>query len=159
MRTKIIFAILYSLICAGVLARAQTPVTNLAGLAWLAGNWTGTQGGVEMEEYWQEPKGNTMLGIHRDVAGGRTVSFEFFRIEANAEGVTYWASPHGKPATPFRLIEQTARRAVFENAKHDFPQRVIYWVSDDGALHAKIEGNMNGKPAAEEWTWRKVAGK
>ena len=159
MRTKVIFAILCLLICVGVLARAQTPVTNLGGLSWLAGNWTGTQGAVEMEEYWQEPKGNTMLGIHRDVSAGRTVSFEFLRIEANAEGVTYWASPHGKPATPFRLIEQTGKRAVFENAKHDFHQSVIYWVGDDGALHAKIEGNMNGKHAAEAGTWRKVTGK
>ena len=131
--------------------------TDLSDLAWMAGNWSGTQGGVEMEEYWQPPKGKTMLGLHRDVAGGRTVSFEFLRIEATPEAITYWASPRGRPATPFRLIEQKEKRAVFENAKHDFPQRIIYWLSNDGALHAKIEGNMNGKPAAEEWTWHKAA--
>ena len=132
--------------------------TDLSGLVWMAGNWSGVQGGVEMEEYWQQPKGNTMLGLHRDVAGGRTVSFEFARIEATPEAITYWASPGGRPATPFRLIEQKGKRVVFENAKHDFPQRVIYWLDDDGALHAKIEGTMNGKPAAEEWTWRRASG-
>jgi hypothetical protein len=129
--------------------------TDLSGLAWMAGNWSGVQGGVEMEEFWQEPKGNIMLGVHRDVAGGRTVSFEFLRIEATPEAITYWASPSGRPATPFRLIEQKEKRVVFENAKHDFPQRVIYWLGDDGALHAKIEGTMKGKPAAEEWIWRR----
>jgi hypothetical protein len=128
---------------------------DLSGLAWMAGNWSGVQGEVEMEEFWQEPKGNIMLGLHRDVAGGRTVSFEFLRIEATPEAITYWASPRGRPATPFRLIELKEKRVVFENAKHDFPQRVIYWLDDDGALHAKIEGTMNGKPAAEEWTWRR----
>jgi hypothetical protein len=130
--------------------------TDLSGLAWMAGNWSGVQGGVEMEEFWQVPKGNTMLGLHRDVAGGRTVSFEFLRIEAKPDGISYWASPGGRPATQFRLIELEEKRVVFENAKHDFPQRVIYWLSDDGALHAKIEGTMNGKPASEEWTWRRA---
>ena len=128
---------------------------DLAELVWLAGNWTGTQDKLEMEEYWQAPKGNTMLGLHRDVAGGRTVSFEFLRIEATPEGITYWASPRGRPATPFTLIELKGKRVVFENAKHDFPQRIIYWLSDDGALHAKIEGTLKGKPASEEWTWHR----
>ncbi|MBA2524296.1 MAG: hypothetical protein H0V18_00740 [Pyrinomonadaceae bacterium] len=137
----------------GVSAKA----TDLSGLAWMAGNWAGVQGGVEMEELWQAPKGNTMLGLHRDVAGGRTVFFEFLRIEAKPEGISYWASPGGRPSTQFRLIELKGKRVVFENLKHDFPQRVIYWLSDDGALHARIEGTMNGKPAAEEWTWRREA--
>ena len=129
---------------------------DLSELAWLAGNWTGTQDGLEMEEYWQAPKGNTMLGLHRDVAGGRTVSFEFIRIEATTAGITYWASPRGRPATPFTLIELKGKRVVFENAKHDFPQRIIYWLSEDGALHAKIEGMLKGKPSSEEWTWRRA---
>jgi len=153
----VIAIVLLVLIGFSVHARAQTTVTDLTGLAWMAGNWSGVQGGVEMEEFWQEPKGNIMLGLHRDVARGRTVSFEFLRIEATPEGITYWASPRGRPATPFRLVEQKEKRVVFENAKHDFPQRVIYWLGVDGALHAKIEGAMNGKPAAEEWTWRRAA--
>jgi hypothetical protein len=122
----------------------------------MAGSWSGVQDGVEMEEFWQVPKGNSMLGLHRDVAGGRTAAFEFLRIESTPEAITYWASPLGRPATPFRLIEQKGKRVVFENAKHDFPQRIIYWLSDDGALHAKIEGTMNGKPSSEEWTWRRA---
>ncbi len=35
----------------------------------MSGTWAGTQDGVEMEEQWTRPKGNTMLGLHRDVAG------------------------------------------------------------------------------------------
>jgi Domain of unknown function (DUF6265) len=139
----------------GFSAGARARNTDISDLAWMAGNWSGVQGGVEMEELWQHPKGNTMLGLHRDVAGGRTVSFEFLRIEATPEAITYWASPRGRPATPFRLIEQKGKRVVFENLKHDFPQRVIYWLGDDGALHAKIEGTMKGKLASEEWTWRR----
>ncbi len=159
MHTSRIAILVVILALAGFSVSVGARATDLSGLAWMAGNWSGVQGGVEMEEFWQEPKGNTMLGLHRDVSGGRTVSFEFLRIEATPEAITYWASPGGRQATPFRLIEQKEKRVVFENAKHDFPQRVIYWLSDDGALHAKIEGTMNGKAAAEEWTWRRSSGK
>jgi len=154
---RVVFAIVFLVVIGfSVQARAQVTVTDLTGLAWMAGNWSGVQGGVEMEELWQVPKGNTMLGLHRDVAGGRTVSFEFLRIEAKPDGILYWASPGGRPAIEFRLIELKGTRGVFENAKHDFPQRIIYWLGDDGALHARIEGTMKGKSASEEWTWQKA---
>lgn len=130
---------------------------DLSALAWMAGNWTGLEGDVEMEELWQAPKGNSMLGLHRDVAKGRTVSFEFLRIEAMPDGVTYWASPGGRPAVPFRLKELKDRRVVFENPKHDFPQRIIYWLGEDGTLHAKIEGTQGSKSSSMEWTWRRTA--
>ena len=129
---------------------------GLEGLAWMAGTWTGTVDGVEMEEIWTPPKGGAMLGVHRDVAGGKMQSFEFFRIESAADGITYWASPGGRPATPFRLAKSEGRRVVFENPQHDFPTRILYWLTEDGALHAKIEGTQGGKPASEEWTWRRT---
>lgn len=141
----------------GFSVRAGAAKPDLAELAWMAGSWTGVERGVEMEEFWQAPKGNSMLGLHRDVAKARTVSFEFLRIEATADGITYWASPGGRPATPFRLIELKGKRVVFENAAHDFPQRIIYWVSDDDALHARIEGTAGGKSSSMEWTWRRAS--
>ncbi len=110
-----------------------------------------------MEEFWLAPKGNSMLGLHRDVKGGRTASFEFLRIEATPEGMTYWASPRARPATPFQMIELKDKRVVFENAQHDFPKRIIYWLGSDDSLHAKIEGTLQGKPAAEEWAWKRSA--
>jgi hypothetical protein len=134
---------------------AATP-PDLSELAWMSGSWMGTEKGVEMEELWQTPKGNSMLGLHRDVAGGRTVGFEFQRIEATAEAITYWASPEGRPATPFRLKELKGKRVVFENPEHDFPQRIIYWLDNAGALHAKIEGTQGGKSSSMEWSWKRA---
>ncbi len=131
-----------------------TPTKDLSSLSWLAGNWSGAKNGIEMEENWTIAKGNTMLGLHRDVKGGRTLMFEFLRIDAKPDGITYWASPGGRPATPFKLIESRSNYAAFENKEHDFPNRIIYWLVDD-SLHAKIEGTMNGKPASEEWVWKK----
>jgi hypothetical protein len=154
---KFVLRLVLLLLAGSITVGANGPATDLSSLQWLAGNWTGAKDGVEMEELWQKPKGNTMLGVHRDVKDSRTVSFEFLRIEAKADAITYWASPGGRPATPFKMIEQGDKRVVFENATHDFPQRIIYWISADGALHAKIEGKIKGEAAAEEWTWRRSA--
>jgi Domain of unknown function (DUF6265) len=155
MRTfRITIALLSLLLC--ISSWRVNAATDLSTLAWMAGNWTGVKEDVEMEELWLAPKGNSMLAVHRDVNKGRTVSFEFLRIEATQEGITYWASPKARPAVPFRMIESQDRRVVFENAEHDFPRKILYWLSDDGSLHAKIEGTLGGKPAAEEWTWRRT---
>ncbi len=138
----------------GNLSMTKPAENDIGDLAWMGGHWSGNVDGVDMEEFWLPPKGNSMLALHRDVKDGETVSFEFLRVEATADGITYWASPKGKPATPFRMSEHSEKRVVFENAEKEFPHRIIYWV-DGGELHAKIEGTLGGKPAAEEWTWRK----
>jgi hypothetical protein len=135
-------------------AAAATP--DLKSLAWMAGTWTGVADGVEMEEVWTAPKAQSMLGLHRDAAEGRTVSFEFLRIEATADAITYWASPKGRPATPFKLVDGGQKRAVFENPEHDFPRRILYWLGDDGSLHARVEGTRAGKSISEEWRWRRA---
>lgn len=125
----------------------------MASLAWMTGSWSGESQGLEMEEHWTAPKGNSMIGIHRDVAKGQTRSFEFLRIEQQGDQIVYLSMPKGRsPATPFPLKEMTATRVVFENPAHDFPQRIIYW-KDGNDLRARIEGTVNGKAESEEWRW------
>ena len=149
MRILVAIAVIGSLFARGT----QAPKATLNDLAWIAGSWAGTVQGVEMEEHWTAPKGGSMIGIHRDVARGRTVSFEFLRIEVQQERIVYLSMPNGRsPATPFPLKEASGTRVVFENLAHDFPQRIIYW-KDGNDLRARIEGTMNGKAGSEEWRW------
>lgn len=124
--------------------------TKIDALAWMSGHWRGTSDGWQMEEVWLAPAGGVMLGMHRDTNGAKT-SFEFIRIAETAEGIVYFAQPSGKPATPFTLTEVTASRAVFENPRHDFPQRITYTLTE-GRLCARVEGD---KEDAQEWCWTK----
>jgi hypothetical protein len=149
------------LICAvaviGVLSSGrveQAPKPTLNDLSWMAGSWSGsTAGGIEMEEHWTAPKGNSMIGVHRDVGKGRTLLFEFLRIEQQGDQIVYLSMPNGRsPATAFPLKEVTGTRVVFENPTHDFPQRIIYW-KDGNDLRARIEGTIKGKAGSEEWRW------
>ena len=127
----------------------------LAELAWMGGEWYGSDGPVQMEERWMEPRGGLMLGVHRDVKDGKAISYEFARIQSTPDGIVYFASPEGRPPTPFKLIESKDRRAVFANPSHDFPKRILYWLDAAGSLHARIEGDSGDKENAMEWTWKK----
>jgi hypothetical protein len=117
----------------------------------MAGTWRGEEGGVVMEEHWMEPGGGMMPGLHRDVRAGKRTAFEYLRIEEGPEGLIYQASPQGAPATPFLLRTLEPRKAVFENPGHDFPQRILYFLDDEGALHARVE-TLDGKKGME-WRW------
>ena len=131
-------------------AQLRSPVADLD---WLSGAWGGEKDGVYAEEHWMTPLGGTLVGMHRDVRGGRTMSFEFLRIEERGGKAVYLASPRGAPPTAFTSVEQAPGRVVFENRAHDFPQRIIYW-RDGAALHARVEGLVRGAMESEEWQWR-----
>jgi hypothetical protein len=139
----------------------------LSQLAWLAGSWIADESPHEHivnEEHWTQPSGGTMFAMNRTVqashAGNpaKTVFFEYLRIEQSPAGIVYLASPKGRqPPTPFKMVEcqPAPPRVVFENAQHDFPKRLIYW-RDGNTLHGRIEGEQDGQPASEEWTWRRA---
>lgn len=139
------------MISVALLVAMSSAQPKLADLAFMAGHWSdGTT-----EEVWLAPKGGLMLGMNRTVANGKTF-FENLRIEESGGKIIYLASPGGKPATPFPLQSVQGKRAVFENAAHDFPQRIIYELDARGRLVATVEGNVNGKPRRESWTWSRV---
>jgi Domain of unknown function (DUF6265) len=138
------------------MAAATSGPTSVARLAWMEGRWTGTADGIDMEEHWTSATGGALIGMHKDVKGPRMTSFEFLRIESTPnDGLVYFASPRSAPATPFALVELGEQRAIFENKAHDFPQRIVYWLDGAGALHARVEGTLEGKAGAEEWSWTK----
>jgi hypothetical protein len=130
--------------CAGATAGPADPFANLG---WLQGCWVPAAASAEAGtvETWTGAAGGTMFGMSRTVKGGRTHEFEFVQIREVEPGkLAYIAQPSGRPPTTFPLLRSTDAEYVFENAGHDFPQRVIY--KREGAnLTARIEGMMKGK--------------
>jgi hypothetical protein len=131
----------------------QTP--DLEKLAWMTGSWRSERGGTSREEWWTAPRGGLMLGLHRDVRPSGDAFFEYLRIEETEDGLVYVASPGGRPPTPFPLVNLEPGKAVFSNPKHDYPQRILYWLEDD-ELHARIEGDTPMGTESSEWAYRKV---
>jgi hypothetical protein len=127
-----------------------TPAKAAIGdLSWLAGAWVGTRGSsgqISIEERWSTPLGGAMLAVSRTVSRGKMSAFEFLRIVERDSGVVYIAQPNGAAPTEFVLTELDAKRAVFENPRHDYPKRIVYELSAEGALSATIGFIKGGSP-------------
>jgi hypothetical protein len=131
-----------------------TPAKAVIGdLAWLAGDWGGSRtSGATFEERWSLPKGGAMLAVSRSVnASGKMFAFEFLRIIERDGGLVYIAQPNGAPPTEFVLSELSAKRAVFDNPRHDYPKRIVYELSADGGLTATIGFMKGGTPRRFEF--------
>jgi hypothetical protein len=119
---------------------------SLDSLAWLAGCWHGGGDARSSVEQWMAPSGKTMLGMSRTVVNGKTEEYEFLRLHEEPNGdIFYTALPSGQQEASFKLVRIEKHMAVFENPEHDFPQRIIYELEDDGSLKARIEGKSKGK--------------
>jgi hypothetical protein len=123
-------------------------------LAWLAGVWVGTKGTAgttSIEERWSPPLGGAMLGVSRTVSRGKMVAFEFLRVVERDSGLFYIAQPGGRPPTEFVLTQLSGTHAVFENPRHDSPQRIVYELSAEGQLSASIGYAKGGRPQRFEY--------
>jgi hypothetical protein len=97
-----------------------------------------------------------MLGVGRTIAGGKTVFYEYLRVEARTDGVYYVALIKGQPEVAFKLVRCEGEAVVFENPAHDFPQRIICRKNKDGSLHARIEGPRQGKTVGEDFPYKRM---
>jgi hypothetical protein len=112
----------------------------------MTGCWEVNDNGVVTTERWAKPTENLMIGSSQTVKNGKTVSFEFLRIVNNGTGMAYVAKPSSaQTETPFAVSKAGGKEIVFENLKHDFPQRIIYRSDRPDSLFARIEGMQNGK--------------
>lgn len=139
------------------LAAGLMLASSLAGgeeLGWLAGHWCGMQGKTFSEETWMAPRGDLLLGMHRDTRDGRAAGFEFMRIAREDGRWVFLAQPNGREAVTFPAHSVTQDRIVFVNPVHDFPKRVIYLRVDTETLQATVDdGSDDGKRL--QWIWKR----
>ena len=143
MRSVLVVAILLLI---SSTAAAQR-VTKLSDLGWMSGCWelNDDKRGMLISEMWMKPSGNAMMGVGRTIKSGKLVDFEFLRIVEDANGIAYISRPsENKEDTSFKMIRSSTGEVVFENAAHNFPQRIIYKGSGE-KMTARIEGLTNGK--------------
>lgn len=130
----------------------------LSRLAWLAGCWKSETAEPGSGEHWMPLAGGTLLGVSRTVKEGKTVEFEFMQIRAAADGtLAFIAQPSGQQTTVFPLLRISDTEAVFENPRHDFPQRVAYRREGETKLKARIEGLRNGALRVIEFRMSRVS--
>jgi hypothetical protein len=140
---------------ATVQASLQSPI-GVERLAWMTGCWETKSPQGTIEEHWLAPRGQTMLGLGRTVRDGRTTEYEFVVLQKRDERLAYEAHPSGQPPAVFLSREVAETSVVFENAEHDFPQRVGYQQRGPDSLLAWIEGSRDGRVRRIEFPYTRV---
>ena len=123
---------------------AQDKTSNR--LDWLCRTWHGKAGGYPFYETWKQTGPGTWIGQGYTIVNGDTVVQEKLRILDLGDYLVYISIAGKQVPILFTCIEQANGRWVFENREHDFPQRIFYYLQDDGSLMAGIEGEEKGQP-------------
>lgn len=134
------------------LSGASPALAQDTDLSWLSGHWRVESEDRMSEEVWSAQEGGSLLGYMRYIRNGETVGFEFLRIETH-DGAVYHAQPGGSPPTAFTLTESGVDLAVFENAQHDFPQRLRYERFGDALT---ITVSDLAEERVQVWTYERV---
>jgi hypothetical protein len=110
------------------LPRRPAAPPSIRDLSWLEGTWRGQIGGRDFEAYYTSADGNQILSASKYTEKGKPAGFEFERFEQRGDTVMLTPFPEGISSVSFPLTDYEAktRRAVFENAAHDFPTRISY---------------------------------
>jgi hypothetical protein len=143
-----------SFLCVATAGYAQQATVDR--VAWLQGCWRSTRGEMTIEEQWMAPRGGSMLGMGRTVRGGTLVEYELVLIKEQGAALAYEAHPSGQPTATFTAATVSDGSVVFENSRHDFPQRVGYKRNGADALDAWIEGQANGKSRRVDFSYQRA---
>ena len=144
-------------------AAAQSPATAAGALgdartlAWFSGCWELRRGAMITQEQWMAPSGGAMLGMSRSVRNDSLREWEYVFVGPVDGRLAYVAKPSGQSGATFPALVANDTLAVFEQAAHDFPQRIVYQRRGGDSLHAYIEGAIDGRTRRVDFRYARVA--
>jgi len=145
------------LICAGFLTGSPLSAqSSIDQFSWMKGDWKGSTGPYEFYESWVQQDANTLTGKSYSINKSDTSIFELMRIEQVGDHWVFIAIIEKSNPVLFTLIETKNNIYVFENKEHDYPQRVVYSLKEDGKMLAWIEGEKNGQKTKDEYLLEKI---
>ena len=159
----ILLAISFSCITCSSSNNTQTQEISrfplIENVSWLIGEWQNTSSEGILTETWEKLNDSTYAGKSFFVMGKDTVSSETIRLEQHGKTLLYIPivkNQNNEQPVSFALTSSTTKQIVFENPKHDFPQRISYTQTNKSALIAEISGVINGKKKSQSFPMQKV---
>lgn len=125
---------------------------------WLIGNWENTSPDGVLTENWQKLNDSTFTASSYFIKGKDTIHFESIVLAQKGETLTYTATVKGQnddKAVAFSSIAESDKQLVFENPKHDYPQKITYTKGANNTLTAEISGKLEGKLTTERFIMAK----
>jgi hypothetical protein len=126
---------------------------------WLLGKWETKTADGTLSENWKQLNDSTFQGESFFIKNKDTLHFETIKLQQKREELFYYATVKGqdndKPV-PFKMTIATEKQLVFENPKHDYPQKINYNQIKKDSMIAEISGVQLGKPTSEKFGMKKI---
>jgi hypothetical protein len=121
---------------------------------WLIGNWENKSPDGVLTENWTKLNDSTFSATSYFIKGKDTLHFESIVLAQKAETLTYFATVKGQnddKSVAFPSTAESDKQLVFENPKHDYPQKITYTKGADNTITAEATGNLQGKMTTERF--------
>jgi hypothetical protein len=136
----------------------STEKDQIKSAKWLLGKWDAKTADGDLSESWKQLNDSTFQGESTFIKNKDTLHLESILLQQKGEDLFYNATVKGQnedKAVAFKLTTKTEKQLVFENPKHDYPQKITYTLVTKDSLVASISGVQLGKPSAEKFGMKK----
>lgn len=125
---------------------------------FMLGSWEMKTAKGKITETWLKQKDSLMGKSYRHNLKGDSILMETLIIK-KIDGNFYYCSKvsgqNDNQVIKFKLLPIKGNTFIFENASHDFPQRIVYQNKAKDELFAWIEGEKNGKKGKSEFSYQR----
>lgn len=125
---------------------------------WLIGSWENKMEQGTLSETWEKANDSTFNGKSYFIKDKDTLNNEVVMLTQKGDELFYIPTVIGQNNNEpviFKMTLGNAKQLVFENPKHDFPQKITYTLVTKDSLVAEISGIDNGKPASERYPMKR----
>ena len=131
---------------------------QLEKMNWLVGQWENKMPNGELTETWKKENDSTFTGSSFFINKKDTVHSESIVLTQLKEELLYSAIVIGQnndKSVDFKLTSSNENNFVFENPKHDYPQKIVYKKVNENSLVATISGMQQGKMSEESYEMKR----
>jgi hypothetical protein len=132
--------------------------TQLEKANWFIGEWRNTTKESDFIEKWAKKSDSTFFGESYVIVAKDTVFHENVILEQKNDSLFYTVSVKdhtNENPVSFYLTGSSENELVFENPKHDFPNKITYKQITKDSLVAEISGIQNGKETKEAFPMKR----
>jgi Outer membrane protein beta-barrel domain/Domain of unknown function (DUF6265) len=160
MKLNIITALLTALLPFSLIAQVEDPEAAFDELKSMEGVWFMPDDRGDRLEVWEILNDSTMAGkdLRIKADGGDTILLETLSLTLRDTNILYSVKVRGQNANKiidFKLTDAFNGSFVFENPKHDDPQKITYLLLDNREIQVTTEGKRNNRPVTTEFIFER----
>jgi hypothetical protein len=134
-------------------------ISKIVGKDWLLGKWENKSDEGNLLEIWTKTNDSIYIGESYFIKEKDTLHSEKIQLKQKGEDLFYIPTVKGqnndKPVT-FIFKDTIGKKLVFENPKHDYPQKIIYSQLSKDRMIILISGIQQGKVSSIKYSLKKT---